>query len=662
VIGLFAVTAAGGRAADELAAAGCGSRHELGELAELWPRLDGAVFFLATGATVRLVRPLLADKRTDPGVVCVDEARRFAVALVGGHGGGANALAARVAVVLGAQPVITTASDATGSTGLDELVELLEARVDGNLAEAGAALLDGAAAVQNPLGFPLPPLPPVTAGIRHTILITDRLLGFETGPGGSTGARGLVEAGARAGAIAGAQPNSEGGARAEAEPGAEPEAEPGAEAEAGAGAEPGPGAEAEPGPEPGAGAWAGAEPGAGVGAVAGARTEAAGSTRPSASTRLIPGTLVVGIGSVRGVPAAAVAATLDRLRERGFDPRAVCAYASVDLKADEPGILAAIAPAPLRTYPAAVLAGVPVPNPSEVVRAAVGTPSVAEAAALYAAAELAAGAPVELVVDKVVDENVTMAVARIRPRGRLAVVGLGPGAADLRVPRAEAELRRASIVVGLDQYVEQIAQLLRPGTEIRASGLGEEEQRAAEAVALAAAGHAVALIGSGDAGVYAMASPALQQAGPDIEVVGVPGVTAALAAASLLGAPLGHDHVLISLSDLHTPWPVIERRVAAAAAADLVTCFYNPRSRDRHWQLGAALDAFRSHRPPSTPVGAVRQAGRPGQRVWSAPLESFDPAEVDMLTTVVVGSSATRMVAGRMVTPRGYRWVDASMR
>jgi cobalt-precorrin 5A hydrolase / precorrin-3B C17-methyltransferase len=251
---------------------------------------------------------------------------------------------------------------------------------------------------------------------------------------------------------------------------------------------------------------------------------------------------------------------------------------------------------------------------------------------------------------------VTVAVARRRPRGRLAIVGLGPGADDLRVPRAATELRRAAVVVGLDQYVDQIKHLLRPGVEIRASGLGDEEQRAADAVAQAAAGRAVALIGSGDAGVYAMASPALQQAGPDIEVVGVPGVTAALAAAALLGAPLGHDHVLISLSDLHTPWEVSERRVAAAAAADLVTCLYNPRSRDRHWQLGAVLDAFRAHRPPDTPVGAVRQAGRPGQAVWTSPLSEFDPTAVDMLTTVIVGASSTRMVAGRMVTPRGYRW------
>ena len=582
MIALFAVTGAGRRAAAEVAPVLGGDVHALDELPALWPRLEGAVFFLATGATVRLVAPLLADKRTDPGVVCVDEARRFAVALAGGHEGGANALAARVAAVLGAEPVITTASDAAGSTGLDELVELLGAAVDGDIAAAGTALLDGAARVENPLGFPLPPLPPATGEPRHTITITDR----------------------------------------------RPAA----------------------GPRPACGCQHGGH--TDVECLHGHHADTGGGV-----TRLVPPTLVVGIGSARGVPAASVTAALARLAaEHGLDPRAVLAYASVDLKADEQGILDAIAPAELRTYPAAVLAGVDVPNPSEVVRAAVGTASVAEAAALHAAGELAAGAPVELVAEKMKGEDVTVAAARIRPRGRLAIVGLGPGAADLRVPRAEAELRRASIVVGLDQYVEQVRHVLRPGTEVRASGLGDEEQRAADAVALAAKGHAVALIGSGDAGVYAMASPALEGAGAEIEVVGVPGVTAALAAASLLGAPLGHDHVLISLSDLHTPWEVIERRVGAAAAADLVTCFYNPRSRDRHWQLGAALDAFRAHRPPSTPVGAVRQAGRPGQRVWAAPLAGFDPAEVDMLTTVVVGSSTTRMVAGRMVTPRGYRW------
>jgi cobalt-precorrin 5A hydrolase / cobalt-factor III methyltransferase / precorrin-3B C17-methyltransferase len=572
MIALFAVTAAGRRAADEVAGALGAARHDLAELKEMWPRLDGAVFFLATGATVRLLAPLLGDKRSDPGVVCVDEGRRFAVALTGGHEGGANALAMRVAGLLGAQPVVTTASDAVGAPGLDELAALLDAHVVGDAAAAGVALLDGTAEVVNPLGFPLPALAP---GLQQ----------------GGTAATGLEECHPAAVGV---------GGRARI--------------------------------------------------VVTDRVE-------EATARIVPRTLVVGIGSARGVPASAVADLLHRvLHEHRFDPLAVRAYASVDRKADEPGILAAIAPAPLVTFPAETLAAIDVPNPSERVRAEVGTASVAEAAALCAAGQLGGGASVELAVPKTKGDNVTVAVARIRPRGRLAIVGLGPGPDDLRVPRAAAELRRASVVVGLDQYVDQVRHLLRPGTQVHASGLGEEEQRAADAVALAAKGHAVALIGSGDAGIYAMGSPALEGAGSDIEVVGVPGVTAALAAAALLGAPLGHDHVLISLSDLHTPWSVIERRVAAAAAADLVTCLYNPRSRDRHWQLGAVLDVFREHRPPETPVGAVRQAGRPGQRVWTAPLSSFDPGEVDMLTTVVVGASTTLMVAGRMVTPRGYRW------
>ena len=178
------------------------------------------------------------------------------------------------------------------------------------------------------------------------------------------------------------------------------------------------------------------------------------------------------------------------------------------------------------------------PNPSEVVRAEVGTASVAEAAALHAATELGGGAAVELVAPKTKGENVTVAVARIRPRGRLAVVGLGPGADDLRVPRAAAELRRASIVVGLDQYVEQIRHLLRPGTHVRASGLGEEEQRAADAVALARRprGRADRLRRRGH---LRDGQPRAGGRRADVEVVGVPGVTAALAAAALLGAPLG---------------------------------------------------------------------------------------------------------------------------
>jgi cobalt-precorrin 5A hydrolase/precorrin-3B C17-methyltransferase len=226
-------------------------------------------------------------------------------------------------------------------------------------------------------------------------------------------------------------------------------------------------------------------------------------------------------------------------------------------------------------------------------------------------------------------------------------------------PRAVAELRRASVVVGLDQYVDQVADLLRPGTTVRASGLGREEERAATAVTEAAAGRAVALIGSGDAGIYAMASPALEQADETIDVVGVPGVTAALAAAAVLGAPLGHDHAVVSLSDLHTPWAAIERRITAVADADLVACFYNPASRERTWQLKRALSILAASRPPDTPVGWVRDASRRGEAVSIGTLAGFDPAVADMRTLVIVGSSRSRVVAGRMVTPREYRWAGA---
>lgn len=312
---------------------------------------------------------------------------------------------------------------------------------------------------------------------------------------------------------------------------------------------------------------------------------------------------------------------------------------------------------PLLTYPARQLAEVTVPNPSEVVRAEIGAPGVAEAAALAGAAELAGVGEVRLVAGKVKGDGVTVAAARIRPRGRLAVLGLGPGAPDLRSARVEAELRRASVVVGPDQYLDQLRHLLRPGTELRSSPLDQEEVGAEEAVTLARSGNAVALAGSGDAGVYATASPALERAASDIEVVGVPGVTAALAAAALLGAPLGHDHVLVSLSDLHTPWEVIERRVRAAAEGDFVVCFYHPRSVRGDWQFRRALEILADSRPGSTPVGAVRQAYRPEQSVWSASIAEFDSDSVDVHTTVIVGSSQSAMFSHRFVTPRGYRWM-----
>ncbi|MBW3651796.1 MAG: precorrin-3B C(17)-methyltransferase, partial [Actinobacteria bacterium] len=171
-------------------------------------------------------------------------------------------------------------------------------------------------------------------------------------------------------------------------------------------------------------------------------------------------------------------------------------------------------------------------------------------------------------------------------------------------------------------------------------------------------GRSVAVVSSGDAGVYAMASIILAEAGsmaPDVDVTVVPGVTAAVAAAAALGAPLGHDHVAISLSDLLTPWSVIEGRLRAAAASDLVVSLYNPRSKGRTWQLEAARDLLLAGRPATTPVGIVSDAARDGERVTLTTLEGLDPELVGMTTCVVVGASTTRVVAGRMVTPRGYQ-------
>ncbi|HEU4676265.1 MAG TPA: precorrin-3B C(17)-methyltransferase [Motilibacteraceae bacterium] len=572
---LIAATAAGRQHARALEAAwqGRAALVDAGSvadsLARAWAEADEVVAFLATGAAVRLLAPLLQDKRTDPPVVTVDESGRFAVALVGGHAG-ANALALEVGEVLGAQPVVTTASDAVDVPGLDTL----GLPVEGEVAAVSRAVLDGDPVLLAAAGtHPLPALPRnVSEDHEHPVAVlrVDDLAGTEDPTG-----RGL----------------------------------------------------------------------------------------PTAVLR--PATLVVGVGASRGVDAAEALGLIEQVLAGARLSRAsVRALATAEVKADETGLLEAAAAlgVPLVTWPAAELAAVQVPNPSEVVRAAVGTPSVSEAAALLGAEPGRPGRRVhgELLVPKRASAMATAAVARHRTRGRLAVVGLGPGARDLLPERARAELRRASAVVGLDQYVDQVRDLLRPGTRVLATGLGQEEERARTAVEQARAGHAVALVGSGDAGVYAMASPALDVAGEDVDVVGVPGVTAALAAAAVLGAPLGHDHAYVSLSDLHTPWPVIERRVRAAAEGDFVVLFYNPRSRGRDWQLDAALDLLREHRPAGTPVGVVRNASRPDESAVVTTLADVDTAAVDMYCLVVVGCSQTREVAGRLVTPRGYRWQQAA--
>lgn len=245
------------------------------------------------------------------------------------------------------------------------------------------------------------------------------------------------------------------------------------------------------------------------------------------------------------------------------------------------------------------------------------------------------------------------------PHGRLAVVGLGPGDAALMAPAARAELDRAQDIVGYTTYIG-LAGPFRPDQRVHASDNRHELRRAREAFALAAQGRQVAVVSSGDPGVFAMAAAVLEvldtaadPAWRAVDLAILPGISAAQTASALAGAPLGHDFCVLSLSDNLKPWEVIERRLQAAAAADLVLALYNPVSQARPRQFDRALDLLRPHRPPATPVVLGRDVGRPGETLTVTSIAAVHAAQVDMRTVVIVGSTQTRTVA----RPDGGVWV-----
>jgi cobalt-precorrin 5A hydrolase / cobalt-factor III methyltransferase / precorrin-3B C17-methyltransferase len=513
--------------------------------------VEHVVAFLAVGAAVRLVAPLLYDKHQDPGLVCIDEDAHWAVAVLGGHRG-ANELAREVGRALGAQPVVTTASESAGIVALEHIGRSAGLRLEPGPDDASVAkaLISGERVLlvcDRP--WPLGPLPanleraPKEEPSVPAVVVTDRTLDRRGGP----------------------------------------------------------------------------------------------------RAVLRPPTLVLGIGASSRSPDLAGAA--ERALE-GWSPLAVRAVATLDRRSQQAESLGL---GPVITFHAEELARVDVPNPSDDVARAVGTPSVAEASAL-----LAAGPGATLVSPKVVTPTATAALARVGARGHVRIIGCGPGDPAQMTCAARDALEECHVVIGLTRYVEQVRPLMHAGQRVEASEIGFETDRAARAVVLARDGWTVGVLGSGDAGVYGLAGPVMELAGEDVDVVVLPGVTAALSAASLLGAPLTHDHCSISLSDLLTPWEVIERRLEAAAAADFVIALYNPRSAGRRWQLGATREILLRHRRASTPVGLVTDAFRPSQRVEISSLGAFDEGQIGMTTVIVVGSSATRVVGGRMVTPRGY--------
>ncbi|MEX3009927.1 precorrin-3B C(17)-methyltransferase [Hoeflea sp. TYP-13] len=397
-----------------------------------------------------------------------------------------------------------------------------------------------------------------------------------------------------------------------------------------------------------------------------------------------PKTLCLGLGCERGTePREAIDLAERTFAETGLSPMALAGVFSIDLKADETAVHAVADHfgVPARFFDAATLEAEAdrLENPSDIVFAEVGCHGVAEGAALAAA-----GRDGALAVAKRKSPRATCAIGRAShpvdgaalgsARGTLYIVGIGPGSEKWRSPEVSEMVSRSTDLVGYSLYLDLLGRLAEGKTR-HDFDLGKEEARVHRAMELAGDGRTVSLVCSGDAGIYAMATLAfelldrarpkdadergLSGAGRRIEIAVSPGISALQAAAARIGAPLGHDFCTISLSDLLTPWPDIQRRVTAAGEGDFVIAFYNPVSKRRRTQLAYARDELLKHRPSDTPVVLATNLGREGETVRVVPLGELQVDDVDMLTVVIVGSSQSRTVEtgdGRtwVYTPRGY--------
>lgn len=560
-------------------------------IAQLWPHHRAFVFALATGAVVRLIAPLLDSKFVDPAVVTIDEGGKFVISLCGGHQAGGDRLTQLLARQLGATPVLTGAS-----TGL------------------GLPAIDG-------LGDPF---------------------GWRRGSGDWTGVSAAIARGERVRVI------QEAGSTLWQQH--LPENHP---FELG---------------------WDGdSETKGRIWISFTQRQFATDSQLPKVQWH--PRVLWVGMGCERGTPKAVLEAAIAQVfRSHHLAEAAIAGIATIDIKQDEVGLVELCRDRgwELRTFTAAQLNAIAVPNPSEAVNAAVGTPSVAEAAAICMAnTQSDPKTDDRLLVSKQVYHPqgqpgaATVAVAKadiesIGRAGQLFLVGTGPGDLEQMTPAAQNAIAAADAVIGYTLYIDLVRPLFRPGQIVESLPITEETNRAQRAIELANWGLTVAVISSGDCGVYGMAGlvfEALRSSGWNDQTPGVrvfPGISAMQAAAARVGAPLMHDFCAISLSDLLTPWTVIERRLQAAAAADFIVALYNPKSQKRTEQIAIAQSIFLQHRSPQTSVAIVRSAYRSQEEIVFSTLGNFLEQSIDMLSIVLVGNSTTTIEDGWMVTPRGY--------
>jgi cobalt-precorrin 5A hydrolase/precorrin-3B C17-methyltransferase len=404
----------------------------------------------------------------------------------------------------------------------------------------------------------------------------------------------------------------------------------------------------------------------GLAAVVALDADVSADTTAAPVLRLLSTPLVVGIGCRRHTSAEEIAAAVDAvLAEYGLPFSRVSALASAAVKHDEAGLLAFAERRRLavKLFQADELAAVNVPTPSAMPARHVGTPSVAEAAALL-------GSGGRLLAPKQVLDKVTVSVAASPllppppsplppspPGRRIYAVGIGSGSPDSLTSQARQALHASDVIVGYNVYVEQVASLTA-GKRILASGMRQEVQRCREAIEKAAAGRTVAVVCSGDAGVYGMAGLLLELLAEgghdDVDLVVIPGVTSALGAAAALGAPLMNDFAVVSLSDLLTRRETIVERLRAVAASGVPCVLYNPRSRKRTTLLDEALRIFADAGGRDLACGFVRNAGRPDETMWIGRIGEFPAGRVDMFTTVILGGRETEILNGRLVTRRGY--------
>lgn len=576
-------------------------------LANLWKSHDGLLFALSTGAVVRLIAPLLHDKATDPAVLVVDESGKYVISLCGGHQAGGDRLAQTVSHLLNATPILTGASNQLNLPGIDIL------------------------------GCPF---------------------GWIKGKGDWTGVASAISRGESVQVIQEAGSDLWKRALPENHPFqfGWPEI---------------PDSPSEQRPVPHARVWI---------SPTQRRFDSEGTF---SKVQWHPRVLWIGMGCERGTSGSLMQEAIETtLRKQHLAMAAIAGIATLDIKADEAGLqqLCQTHRWPLRCFSAEVLREVTVPNPSEVVAQVVGTPSVAEAAAILAATyplspcqdkKKTVPQEVYLPVEKQVFRNseqpgaVTIAVAQAEQEftgrtGHLSLVGIGPGSINQITPAAKTAIAQADVIVGYGLYVDLIRPLLRSQQIVESMPITQERQRAERAIFLASWGLTVAVISSGDCGIYGMAGlvleilKILQWNGQQPTVETIPGISAIQAAAARVGAPIMHDFCAISLSDLLTPWSVIERRLQAAAMADFVVALYNPKSQKRTEQIEMALHVFAQHRQLETPVAIVRAAYRPNEAIVLTTLADMLNYPIDMLTTVVIGNRSTRIYANRLITPRGY--------